>query len=62
LSRQWEIQIINITLRKTGFVEVYVMTEMIFSDIEKADIVNRWISTFSSGVSEEILKEHVFKD
>ncbi len=38
------------------------MTEMIFSDIEKADIVNRWISTFSSGVSEEILKEHVFKD
>lgn len=38
------------------------MTKMIFSDFEKVDIVNRWISTFASGVSDEILNEHVFKD
>ena len=38
------------------------MTEMILSDIEKVHIVNRWISSFASGVSEEILKEHVFED
>ena len=38
------------------------MVEMMLSNIEKADIVKRWISSFASGLSEEILKEHVYTD
>jgi hypothetical protein len=32
------------------------------SEIEKTDIVNRWISTFASNVSDKILREHVLED
>lgn len=39
-----------------------MLNEIIFSDIEKVDIINRWISSFASSVSEEILKEHVFEN
>jgi tRNA (guanine-N7-)-methyltransferase len=32
------------------------------SEIERTDIVNRWISTFASSVADDILREHVLEE